>query len=204
MRPHPAHPAHSSLALLFTLALTILAPRQTQAAPDRYEIDSEHLSIGFLVEHIGYGKILGMFRKADGYYDFDETTGVLTNVDVSIDTASVFTNHEKRDEHLRGGDFLDTDEFPHMRFTADRTRRTGERTFLVEGRLQLLGKTRPVTLRATWNKSAEYPLGDKAYVMGVSLRGSFERSAFGMTYAVANGWVGDEVELIIEFEARRR
>ena len=198
------YPAHSSLALLFTLVLTTLAPQQAQAVPARYEIDSEHLSIGFLVEHIGYGKVLGMFRKASGHYDFDETTGALTNVDVSIDTASVFTNHEKRDEHLRGSDFLDSDEFPRMRFTADRARRTGERAFLVEGRLQLLGKTRPVTLRATWNKSAEYPLGDRAYVMGVSLRGSFERSAFGMTYAVANGWVGDEVELIIEFEARRR
>jgi polyisoprenoid-binding protein YceI len=40
--------------------------------------------------------------------------------------------------------------------------------------------------------------------MGVSARGSFKRSAFGMTYSVDNGWVGDEVELIIEFEARRK
>ena len=42
------------------------------------------------------------------------------------------------------------------------------------------------------------------YVMGVSARGSFQRSAFGMNYSVDNGWVGDEVELIIEFEAQRQ
>ncbi|MCZ7563835.1 MAG: YceI family protein [Burkholderiales bacterium] len=46
--------------------------------------------------------------------------------------------------------------------------------------------------------------GGKPYVMGVSARGSFKRSAFGMTYGVDNGWVGDEVHLIVEFEARRR
>jgi polyisoprenoid-binding protein YceI len=40
--------------------------------------------------------------------------------------------------------------------------------------------------------------------MGVSARGSFKRSAYGMRYGVDNGWVGDEVALIIEFEARRK
>jgi len=56
------------------------------------------------------------------------------------------------------------------------------------------------------NKSAEYELGTfrKPWVMGVSLRGSFRRSAFGMSYSVENGWVGDEIQLIIEFEAQRR
>ena len=46
--------------------------------------------------------------------------------------------------------------------------------------------------------------GRKPYVMGVSARGSFKRSAYGMNYAVANGWVGDTVDLIIEFEAVRQ
>jgi polyisoprenoid-binding protein YceI len=83
------------------------------------------------------------------------------------------------------------------------------RRYRIEGTLELLGEVRPVTLDATWNKSGEYPFGGgpfggKPYVMGVSARGSFERSAFGMTYSVDNGWVGDEVELIIEFEAKRQ
>jgi polyisoprenoid-binding protein YceI len=61
-----------------------------------------------------------------------------------------------------------------------------------------------LTLSATWNKSETYPIGGAAYVMGVSARGSLRRSAFGMNYAVENGWVGDDVEIIVEFEARRR
>lgn len=96
-----------------------------------------------------------------------------------------------------------------MLFTAASANPGDGRTFTIEGQLQLLGKSQPLTLEASWNKSGEYPfggglLGSNPYVMGVSARGSFKRSAYGMNYAVDNGWVGDDVELIIEFEARRQ
>lgn len=170
-----------------------MAPRQ-----------GRRLGIGFLVDHVGYAKVLGMFRGASGSFTFDEQTGALSGLKIEIDTASIFTNHRKRDDHLKSPDFLNTAEFPKMTFTAAGARRTGERTFAIDGQLTLLGKTQPVTLNATWNKSGEYPFGDKHYAMGISARGSFKRSAFGMMYAVENGWVGDVVELIIEFEAKRQ
>jgi polyisoprenoid-binding protein YceI len=185
--------------------LGLLAGGGALAAPATYEIDPEHLSIGFLVDHVGFASVLGMFRQARGTYVFDEETETLSDLRVEVDTASVFTNHEKRDEHLRGRDFFDTDRYPKMIFTAANARRTGDRTYAIEGELELLGKSRPVVLTGTWNKSGKYPFGaGRPYVMGVSARGSLERSAFGMTYGVSKGWVGDEVELIIEFEARRQ
>lgn len=179
------------------------------AEPARYEIDPDHLSIGFLVDHVGYAKTLGMFREASGSYTFDESTGELRDVVVTIDTESVFSNHRKRDEHLRSADFLNSAEFPQMVFRAQGATSVEDRRYRIEGELELLGQSRPLTLEASWNKSAEYPfggglLGGKPYVMGVSARGSFLRSAYGMDYSVDNGWVGDEVELIIEFEARRQ
>jgi len=177
------------------------------AQATRYEIDPDHLTVAFLVDHVGYAKTLGMFRTARGSFSFDESGARLSAVSIEVDTSSVFTNQRKRDDHLKGPDFLNSNEFPRMVFTADTARRTGERTFEIGGQLQLLGKSQPLTLQATWNKSAESPLGGlgrKPYVMGVSARGSFKRSAFGMNYAVSNGWVGDEVALIIEFEAVRQ
>ena len=67
----------------------------------------------------------------------------------------------------------------------------------------MLGTRRPLVLEATLNKTAPYPIGARAEVMGVSLRGSLKRSEFGMTYGVADGLVGDDVEILIELEARR-
>lgn len=195
--------------LLAALGLcALLAAPAAHAQPARYELDPDHISLGFLVDHVGYAKVLGMFRSARGSYRFDEATGALSEVRIEVDTASVFTNQRKRDDHLKGPDFLNSGEFPRMVFTASGARRTGERQFEIAGQLELLGKSLPLTLQATWNKSAESPvaggLGRKPYTMGVSARGSFKRSAYGMNYAVANGWVGDEVPLIIEFEAVRQ
>jgi polyisoprenoid-binding protein YceI len=191
-------------ALLLAACLTAPA---ALAQPQRYEIDPDHLSLGFLVDHIGYAKVLGLFRSARGSYRFDEASGALSEVRIEVDTASVFSNQRKRDDHLKGPDFLNSGEFPRMVFTASSARRTAERQYEITGQLELLGKSQPLTLLATWNKSAESPLGGfgrKPYVMGVSARGSFKRSAYGMNYAVANGWVGDTVDLIIEFEAVRQ
>ena len=192
--------------LLSTIALWLVfgasAPAHAQAA--RYQLDPDHITVAFLVDHIGFAKVLGMFRSARGSYRFDEATATLSEVRIEVETASVFTNQRKRDDHLKGPDFLNSGEFPRMVFTASGAKRTGERTFDITGQLELVGKSLPLTLQATWNKSAESPMGgplSKPYTMGVSARGSFKRSAYGISYAVANGWVGDEVPLIIEFEA---
>ena len=192
------------LTLLCALCGVTIAPTSVRAEPAEYEIDPEHLTVGFLVEHIGYARVLGFFREGGGSYQFDEQTGTLSDVVIEVETDSVFTNHDRRDGHLRSADFLDTRRFATMTFTAMSARRTGEKTFEVEGSLELLGVFQPLTLSASWNKSADYPIGDRQYVMGVSARGRLQRSAYGMTYAVENGWVGDTVEIIIEFEARRR
>jgi len=190
--------AAAGLACLLSLPAGFAA-----AQPVRYTVDPEHLSIGFLVDHIGYAKVLGLFRAARGSYSFDEAAGTLADVRIEVDTQSVFSNHAKRDQHLKSADFLNASEFPRMVFTATGAKRTGERSFEIAGQLELLGRSQPLTLQATWNKSGPSPIA-KTYVMGVSARGSFKRSAYGMNYAVSNGWVGDDVALIIEFEAIRQ
>jgi polyisoprenoid-binding protein YceI len=202
-----AHPLKTALVWAALAASSPLLMTSAHAQAARYELDPDHTTVAFLVDHIGYAKVLGMFRSARGSYRFDEATATLSEVRIEVETASVFSNQRKRDDHLKGPDFLNSGEFPRMVFTATGAKRTGDKTFDISGQLELLGKSQPLTLQATWNKSAESPLGGplgKPYVMGVSARGSFKRSAYGMTYAVANGWVGDEVPLIIEFEAVRK
>jgi polyisoprenoid-binding protein YceI len=171
--------------------------------PFQYVIDPEHFSVGFLVDHIGYAKILGIFRKAEGSFVFDEETLELEDVVVTIEAASIFTNHKKRDAHLRGGDFLNSREFPTIIFTGQSNKILEDQKGIVSGSLTLLGKSLPVTLDVTWNKSDVYPFGHKKHTIGLSVRGAFKRSDYDMSYAVANGWVGDKIELIIELEANR-
>jgi polyisoprenoid-binding protein YceI len=174
------------------------------AEPARYELDPAHTTIAFLVEHAGYAKTLGQFLRASGGYTFDDATGALSDVRVVVETASVDTHHEARDRHLKSRDFLDSESHREMTFVATSARRAGESRFVVTGELTLLGTRRPLTLEAVVNKSAPYPFGDPTDVMGVSARGTLKRSDFGMTYGVADNLVGDDVEILIELEARRR
>lgn len=183
--------------------LLVLGPSAGFAEPARYVIDPEHVSVGFSVHHLGYANVVGFFRDVEGSYVFDEQTGDLSNVDIRVDTASVFSNHEDRDEHVRSDDFLDSSRHPQMRFSSVTVERIDERRFALIGELELLGVTNPLRLEATWNKSGPYPIGRGAWVMGVSASGTLQRSDYGMDYAVDNGWVGDEVEIFVEFEARR-
>lgn len=202
---HARAPRSLFLAGLLALALPVSALAQ----PDRWEIDPEHFAVGFLVDHAGYAKVLGMFLEAEGEFTFDPQTRELREGYFVVQTDSVFTNHEERDDHLRSDDFLNVAEYPEMRFTATQYEPTGDDTGRLTGDLELLGETRPVTLDVTINKVGRYPfpLGGmfgRPYVLGASMRGSFDRSEFGMTYGLTRDIVGDEVELIIEFEAQRQ
>ena len=193
--------AAAVLALLLTTSLDMAPAR---AAPERYVIDPNHMAIAFLVSHVGFAKTLGQFTKAEGTFVFDPERPMVQDIDVRIEAASIDTQHQARDEHLRKEDFLWVEKFPEITFRGTSAEQTGPRTGKITGDLTIRGVTRPVTLDVTWNKSGPYPFGDKHWAAGLSARATIKRSDFGMTYALAGGLVGDEVEILLEFEAIRQ
>ena len=185
--------------------LLILLPLTVWASEEEYIIDKSHFSIGFLVEHVGYAKTLGMFRDIDGSYIHDVKNKKINDINIVINTDSVFTNDEKRDEHLKSPDFLHVDKYPEMIFKATDIKINNDET-IINGNLTLLGITKPLVLTGKINKIGKYPFGGiiKPYVMGISAKGTIKRSDHAMMYAIKDNLVGDEIELIIEFEARRQ
>lgn len=191
------------------LALTLSSQTALLAASHSYQIDPDHLSVAFLVEHVSFARVVGLFRHAEGSLIFDEENRRLGSVRVAVRTESVFTNQADRDRHLRSPDFLNVKQFPEMTFEASGPLVLDESgKGRLAGRLTLLGTSRPLVLDVTWNRSGVSPLADPEgrhpYVLGASARGRFQRSEYGMTYGVDNGWVGDEVELVVELEAWRQ
>ncbi|MGB0660608.1 MAG: YceI family protein [Mangrovicoccus sp.] len=192
------------LRMGFGLAIGLMAWAPASFAEmARYTIDRDHAVIAFMVDHLGYGSVLGRFTDFEGSFDFDPDTRELGQVSVTIGAASVQSDHDGRDNHVRGKDFLDVGNHPHMSFTANGGEPSSETTGMVTGELTILGQSHPLTLEVTLNQIANYPFAHQKETIGVSARGVVQRSAYGMDYAVANGFVGDEVQLIIEFEANR-
>jgi polyisoprenoid-binding protein YceI len=193
----------AAAAVIIVVASAAL-PQRLSAAPARFTLDPEHTTVAFLVSHVGFAKTLGLFKTVSGSFVFDEAAPAVSDITVTIDAASVYTAHDLRDEHLRNADFLDVRKHPAITFTGTRAVPTGPRTGQVMGELTMLGVTRPVTLDVAWNKSGAYPFGDKHYAVGISARTTIKRSEWGMTYGIPGGLVGDEIEIILEFEAKRQ
>lgn len=187
----------TTMALIFALGSAAHAQMAT------YELDPEHTTVFFTVDHIGYAKTLGLFTAVSGKFMFDPQTRELGDVTVDIDAASVQSFNEARDAHVRKPDFLDIQKYPAITFTASGGTATSNKVGTVTGDLTILGQTRPVTLDVTLNKAAPYPFGHKRDVLGLSMTTSINRSEFGMAYGVANGLVGDTVDIQIETEAMK-
>jgi polyisoprenoid-binding protein YceI len=200
---HETVPSARCLALALLLALPW--PGAARADAREFVIDPDHFGISFRVRHIGYADTLGMFLRAQGRFVYDETTRTLHSGRVVVDTRSVFTNHERRDAHVRNDDFLDVEAHPEAVFEAGALRLDEQGKGTLRGTLTLLGQTREVVLDVRLNKAADYPfpIGLAKYTLGISASTTLKRSEWGMSYAVDNGLVGDEVHMVFEIEANR-
>ncbi|MGD8573136.1 MAG: YceI family protein [Gammaproteobacteria bacterium] len=179
----------------FVIAVVLsLLPLTTIAAS--FTIDPAHTYPRFKINHLGFSTMMGQFNSTKGTLNFDEAKGT-GSVDITIDANSVYTAHEKRDKHLRSPDFLNTAEFPEITFKSTKANVKGGKG-TIEGKLTIMGVTKPVTLNVTHMKCGEHPM-NKKHVCGFDATGKIKRSDFGVKYALPA--VGDEMELMIELEA---
>jgi len=185
-----------------TTASTMLGWMGSAAAEaERYVFDTAHTNVLFFVSHLGFSRMQGEFRTFDGGFTFDSENVGGSSTEVTIDTASVDTDHEGLDKHLRSADFFNVGKFPTMTFVSSGIERTGDNTGQITGTLTMLGVAKPVTLDVTFNKAGVHPING-SYVAGFSARGSIKRSDFGMTYGVPA--IGDDVEIVLEVEGVRQ
>ncbi|MGM0422735.1 MAG: YceI family protein [Pseudomonadota bacterium] len=190
-----------SLMRFLTIAgLTAGLATPAMAESKTYEFDTVHSQIIFFVSHLGFSNSQGEFLEFGGQFSFDPEDVESSNVDVTIDTASIDMDDKKWDDHMKNEDFFHVEKYPHMTFKSTSIEKTGDNTGKLTGDLTLLDVTKPVTLDVTYNKSG--PRGDDEYRAGFSATGTLQRSDFGMNYGLSESGagIGDEVEIRIEVE----
>ena len=122
-----------SLKLALIASVATVGLNGAAFAADTYEIDKSHTAIVFFINHLGYSNMIGRFNDFSGSFDFDKDDLSSAKINLVIDAASIDTNHEPRDQHLRSPDFLNTDEFPQITFTSTSVEKTGDNTGKVTG-----------------------------------------------------------------------
>lgn len=188
-------------AVMGAILSTGLMMATAQAAPQSYEIEKPHTQIVFSVNHLGFSHSFGKFTDYSGTFVVDPDSVESSNVDVTINTASIDLDDQKWNDHLKNADFFNVEQFPTMTFKSTKVEKTGDKTANLTGDLTLLGVTKPVTLEVTLNGQGEHPF-NKKQMIGFSAKGSLKRSDFGMGYGLPA--VGDDITLMIEVEGIRQ
>jgi polyisoprenoid-binding protein YceI len=185
-------------SLLSLAAAALMATTGAQAASSSYVIEPTHTFVTFEIGHFGTSTNRGRFDKKEGTAELDrlQKTG---KVEITIDTKSINTGTPAFDKHLQGVDLFDVAQHPTIKFVSDKFMFDGDKVSEVSGNLTLLGKTQPVTLKATQFNCYNSPML-KREVCGGDFETTIDRTAFGMNYGVLWGFPKN-VRLVIQVEA---
>ncbi len=167
-----------------------------------YVIDKpgQHAFINFKISHLGYSWLYGTFRDFDGRFTFDADKPEESKVSVTINTASLDSNHAERDKHLRSDDFLNVDKHPTATFESTAVKSTGDGTAEITGNLTLNGVTKPVVIQAKLLGEGNDPWG--GYRAG--FEGSTRLKLKDFDIKKNLGPASEEVELILSVEGVRQ
>ena len=167
------------------------------AAPRTFVGDPNHTVARFSYNHLGFSTQLSRFNKTDAEIMLDQQAKK-ASVNVTIDMKSIDTGVNAFDEHIQGGDFLDTSKFPSATFKSTNVVFDGDKPAKIEGNLTIKGVTKPVTLTVTSFQAAQHPMLKKDAI-GANAYAVIKRSEFNAgKYAPG---VSDEVRIDVAIEA---
>lgn len=185
----------SLIVLLFVFAFSSISSAAT------WNVDVAHSSVGFSVRHMVVSKTKGNFDEFTGSVEFDGKDLAAGSVDFNVQTATVDTDDEKRDEHLRSADFFEAATYPVMTFKSKKITATGT-NFKLVGDLTIKDVTKEVTFDCEFSGVLDDPWGNTR--AGFSATTKIDRKEFNITFGnvMDNGGlvVGDEVTIEVELE----
>lgn len=166
-------------------------------AQTTWQSDPYHSKLGFEVTHLGISDVTGLFNEFDititsSKEDFSDAVFALKTKMASIDTEV-----EMRDDHLRSADFFDVEKYPEMTFTSSSIKKVGKNKCKLTGDLSMHGITKPVTMNLHYRGSITNPQSD-ALTAGFQLTGQLNRSDFKV--GEPSPAISDEVNIRMDGE----
>ena len=184
-----------SLRIVPIIAAVFMLPVLAQG--DTWRLDPAHSAAQFSVRHLGISTVRGAFTKVEGTVQYSPSDPSQCIIDATIESSSVDTRVEMRDNHLRSADFLDVAKYPAITFKSKRATANGPGRLNVVGDLTIHGVTKEVVLDVEGpTPVVKDPMGNLR--MGASATTKISRKDFGINGAP--GMVGDEITIILDIE----
>ena len=182
------------------ISLSFLSLSLASATP--YTLDDSHTQVGFSVKHLMITNVKGEFKTYNADIDFDAKTKKFKTFKADVETKSVDTGIEKRDEHLRSEDFFLSEKFPKMTFVMKSYKADGNKGKM-SGDLTIKDVTKAVTLDVDDIATVKDFQGNNR--VGFTLKGKINRMDYGLkwnkTLEAGGLAVSEEVKILVEIEA---
>lgn len=167
-----------------------------------WTVDQSHSTIGFSVKHMMVSKVRGLFDDFTATVEAADLTDLTTaNIAFEIQTASINTNSEDRDNHLRSADFFDVEQYPVIKFQSTRIEKDGD-DYKVIGDLTIKDVTKQVAFDVEFNGKGTNPWGVDVY--GFEADAKINREDFGLTWnaALETGGVlvGKDIKINVDLQ----
>lgn len=185
------------VALIFVTSLVMAVSAAAQAGS--WQIDPNHSSAQFAVRHLGVSTVRGAFTKVSGSAKYDPADPAKTTLEATIETSSVDTRVEMRDNDLRSPRFLDAQKFPTITFHSKQVKAAGSGKLQITGDLTIHGVTKEVVLEVDGPSTPiKDPMGMGSQRIGASASAKINRNDFGVSGLP--GIVGDDLAITIDVE----
>ncbi|GAB3880602.1 YceI family protein [Spirosoma agri] len=171
-------------------------------ATTKWVVDPMHSEVQFKIKHLVISTVTGTFRQFEGgatteHDDFDGA-----EVHFSLDVASVDTNQEMRDTHLKSAEFFEADTYPTITFKSTSFKKIDDDEYTLTGDLTMKGITKPVSLKAEYGGTAKDGYGNQK--LGFEVTGKINRKEFGLTYNALTETgglaLGEDIKLIANIQ----
>jgi len=149
-------------------------------ATTKWVLDPTHSELGFKVKHLMISSVSGSLKSFQAEVETQGEDFTTAKINLAADMASISTNNDQRDAHLRNSDFFEVEKYPELRFTSTRLEKTDSDTFSLFGDLTIKGVTRPVKLNVEFNGVTKDPWGGER--AGFVVTGKINRSEWGVSF----------------------
>jgi polyisoprenoid-binding protein YceI len=188
--------------MFFTFLIVLLAGLSNNVRAVEWRFDHPHTNIGFSITHLVISDVTGRFTEFDGTFSSPGDGFEGSQVSITIKTASIDTDNEKRDKHLRSADFFDAEKHPEITFKSTSFENVGDKKYKISGRFMMNGVTRDIALDATLTGVIDDPWGGTR--AGFKAATTLDRYDYNLTYnkALETGGflIGRDVDIIINVE----
>jgi polyisoprenoid-binding protein YceI len=189
--------------LIYILVVSMMVVTAAWAG-DKYVQDPAHTNIGFQVKHMVITTVTGNFTDYDYSFVYDEKNPENSSITATIKTASINTNNEKRDEHLRSADFFDAEQYPEITFVSKKVMKTDD-GYVAVGDLTMRGVTKEIELPFKITGIIKDPWGNTK--MGVESRLTIDRQEYNVSWnnTLDSGGVvvSDNVDIILDLQLKK-